>query len=120
MPYKRRPNWRFELCAFFLILSLISSKHNLCAFTNIFTYLQGEKASAEREIKRLHGQNSLLERDMNKRDSLAGRRRDSVMSDSKRTKNLAFEQTLQVVTMFYKFFSVTLLHKIYYAACKLF
>ncbi|KAL6272660.1 hypothetical protein ACE6H2_023352 [Prunus campanulata] len=59
------------------------------------TKLEGEKASAEREIKRLHGQNSLLERDMNKRDSLAGRRRDSVMSDSKRTKNLAFEQTMQ-------------------------
>ncbi|XP_034226435.1 kinesin-like protein KIN-7O isoform X2 [Prunus dulcis] len=59
------------------------------------TKLEGEKASAEREIKRLHGQNSLLERDMSKHDSLAGRRRDSVMSDSKRTKNLAFEQTLQ-------------------------
>ncbi|KAL6289173.1 hypothetical protein ACE6H2_006683 [Prunus campanulata] len=79
------------------------------------TKLEGEKASAEQEIKRLHGQNSLLERNMNKRDSLAGRRRDSVMSDSKRTKNLAFEQTMQVVTMFYKFFSITILHKICYA-----
>ncbi|KAB2608366.1 centromere-associated protein E [Pyrus ussuriensis x Pyrus communis] len=65
------------------------------------TKLEGEKASAEREIKRLHSQNSLLERDMNKRESLAGRRRDSVndkglkTSDPKRAKNLAFEQTLQ-------------------------
>ncbi|TQE05873.1 hypothetical protein C1H46_008556 [Malus baccata] len=65
------------------------------------TKLEGEKASAEREIKRLQSQNSLLERDMNKRESLAGRRRDSVndkglkTSDPKRAKNLAFEQTLQ-------------------------
>lgn len=119
MPYKRRPNWRFELYALFSsVIDIIQTQP--FAFTNIFAHLQGEKASAEREIKRLHGQNSLLERDMNKRDSLAGRRRDSVMSDSKRTKNLAFEQTLQVVTMFYKLFSITILHKICYAACKLF
>ncbi|RDX81147.1 Kinesin-like protein KIN-7O, partial [Mucuna pruriens] len=72
------------------------------------TKLEGEKAYAEREIKRLHGQNSLLERDINKRDinkrdSLAGRRNDSIiergskMFDSKRPKDLAFslEQTLQ-------------------------
>lgn len=119
MPYKRRPNWRFELYALFSsVIDIIQTQP--FAFTNIFAHLQGEKASAEREIKRLHGQNSLLERDMNKRDSLAGRRRDSVMSDSKRTKNLAFEQTLQVVAMFYKLFSITILHKICYAACKLF
>lgn len=65
------------------------------------TKLEGENAFAEREIKRLHSQNSLLERDLNKRDSLAGRRRDSVndkglkISDLKRAKDLAFEQTLQ-------------------------
>ncbi|KAL2318095.1 hypothetical protein Fmac_031971 [Flemingia macrophylla] len=67
------------------------------------TKLEGEKAYAEREIKRLHGQNSLLERDINKRDSIAGRRRDSIvergskMFDPKRPKGLAFslEQTLQ-------------------------
>eukprot|EP00256_Glycine_max_P057441 XP_014625286.1 kinesin-like protein KIN-7O isoform X4 [Glycine max] len=67
------------------------------------TKLEGEKAYAEREIKRLHGQNSLLERDINKRDSLAGRRRDSIvergskMFDPKRPKGLAIslEQTLQ-------------------------
>ncbi|KAI4348608.1 hypothetical protein L6164_009315 [Bauhinia variegata] len=67
------------------------------------TKLEGEKAYAEREIKRLLGQNSLLERDLNRRDSLAGRRRDSVIEksskgiDSKRPKGLAvhIEQTLQ-------------------------
>ncbi|KAF3451459.1 hypothetical protein FNV43_RR07554 [Rhamnella rubrinervis] len=65
------------------------------------TKIEGEKAFAEREIKRLHGQNSLLERDINKRESLAGKRRDSVSGskifDPKRTKGLAvpFEQTLQ-------------------------
>ncbi|XP_061367839.1 kinesin-like protein KIN-7O [Gastrolobium bilobum] len=67
------------------------------------TKLEGEKAYAEREIKRLHSQNSLLERDINKLDSLAGRRRDSIvdrsskMFDPKRPKSLAFslEQTLQ-------------------------
>ncbi|XP_039024894.1 kinesin-like protein KIN-7O [Hibiscus syriacus] len=63
------------------------------------TKLEGEKAVAEREIKRLLGQKSLLERDINKRDSLAGRRRDSVFDrnakvfDPKKTK--ALEQTMQ-------------------------
>ncbi|KAK4835581.1 hypothetical protein QYF36_011554 [Acer negundo] len=64
------------------------------------TKLEGEKAFAEREIKRLHGQKILLERDINKRDSLAGRRRDSVVDrsskvfDSKKGKNLgvSYEQ----------------------------
>ncbi|XP_052877556.1 kinesin-like protein KIN-7O isoform X2 [Gossypium arboreum] len=42
------------------------------------TKLEGEKAIAEREIKRLLGQKTLLERDINKRESLAGKRRDSV------------------------------------------
>lgn len=59
----------------------------------------------------MHSQNSLLERDLNKRDSLAGRRRDSVndkglkISDLKRAKDLAFEQTLQVLTMIFDFCS---------------
>ncbi|KAL1330526.1 kinesin-like protein KIN-7O isoform X1 [Arachis hypogaea] len=59
------------------------------------TKLEGEKASIERELKRLHGQNSLLERDINKRDSLAGRRHE--VFDPKRPKSLAssLEQTLQ-------------------------
>ncbi|XP_022935551.1 kinesin-like protein KIN-7O [Cucurbita moschata] len=46
------------------------------------TKLEGEKAAAEREIKRLVGQNSLLKRDINKRDSIAGRRRDSIIEKS--------------------------------------
>ncbi|KAK6232089.1 hypothetical protein SCA6_002162 [Theobroma cacao] len=63
------------------------------------TKLEGEKAFAEREIKRLHGQKTLLERDISRRDSLAGRRRDSVfdrnskMFDPKKAK--ALEQTMQ-------------------------
>ncbi|XP_068471595.1 kinesin-like protein KIN-7O isoform X3 [Phaseolus vulgaris] len=62
------------------------------------TKIEGEKAYGEREIKRLQGQISLLER-----DSLAARRRDSIvemgskMSYPKRPKGLAFslEQTVQ-------------------------
>uniref|UniRef100_A0A0A0LHF6 Kinesin motor domain-containing protein n=1 Tax=Cucumis sativus TaxID=3659 RepID=A0A0A0LHF6_CUCSA len=46
------------------------------------TKLEGEKAAAEREIKWLVGQNSLLKRDINKRDSIAGRRRDSIIDKS--------------------------------------
>lgn len=73
-------------------------------FPNMLYILQGERACAEREIKRLHGQNSLLERDINKRDSFAGRRRDSIversskMFDPSRPKGHAFslEETLQV------------------------
>ncbi|KAI3408783.1 uncharacterized protein J3R85_020012 [Psidium guajava] len=61
------------------------------------TKLEGEKASAEREIKLLHGQKALLERDINKRESLAGRRRDSVAIDSKRSKGhiVHIDQTMQ-------------------------
>nr|XP_016451242.1 PREDICTED: myosin heavy chain, striated muscle-like [Nicotiana tabacum] len=57
------------------------------------TKLEGERACAEREIKRLNGQRAILERDINKRDSIIGRRRDSVVDrssnvfDSKRAKN---------------------------------
>ncbi|XP_043694386.1 kinesin-like protein KIN-7O [Telopea speciosissima] len=69
------------------------------------TRLEGEKAYAEREIKQLHGQKTLLERDICKRDSLAGRRHDSVADrrreskafDSNKAKvhNSSYEQTLQ-------------------------
>ncbi|XP_038905073.1 kinesin-like protein KIN-7O isoform X2 [Benincasa hispida] len=67
------------------------------------TKLEGEKAAAEREIKRLVGQNSLLKRDMNKRDSIAGRRRDSIIDrsskglDPDRAKSfvLPYEQILE-------------------------
>lgn len=56
-------------------------------------------------MKKLHGQKALLERDINKRESLAGRRRDSVVDrtsnvfDPKRAKGLpsSFDQTLQVI-----------------------
>ncbi|XP_021866877.1 kinesin-like protein KIN-7O [Spinacia oleracea] len=41
------------------------------------TRFEGERANAEREIKKLHSQKALLERDICKRDSLAGKRRDS-------------------------------------------
>ncbi|XP_055801402.1 kinesin-like protein KIN-7O isoform X2 [Solanum dulcamara] len=57
------------------------------------TKLEGERACAEREIKCLNGQRAILERDINKRDSNIGRRRDSVVDrssnvlDSKRAKN---------------------------------
>ncbi|XP_073119255.1 kinesin-like protein KIN-7O isoform X2 [Henckelia pumila] len=59
------------------------------------TKLEGEKACAEREVKRLHGQKTLLERDMSKRDTLFGRRhettteRSSNMFDQKRAKGTA-------------------------------
>lgn len=67
------------------------------------TKLEGQKTFAEREVKRLHGQKTLLERDISKRDSLAGRRRDSMvdrsskMFDPKKSKGLAasFEETMQ-------------------------
>ncbi|XP_059646136.1 kinesin-like protein KIN-7O isoform X2 [Cornus florida] len=67
------------------------------------TKLEGEKACANREIKLLHGQKAILERDISKCDSLTGRRRDSVIDRSsnvfepKRAKGLsvAIEQTMQ-------------------------
>lgn len=46
------------------------------------TKLEGEKACAEREIKLLHGQKATLERDINKHDSIIGRRRHSVLDRS--------------------------------------
>ncbi|CAK9184034.1 unnamed protein product [Ilex paraguariensis] len=67
------------------------------------TKLEGEKACAERELKQLHGQKVILERDISKRDSIAGKRRDSVFErgsnifDSKKAKglNTSIEQTMQ-------------------------
>ncbi|KAF5177436.1 Kinesin-like protein kin-7o [Thalictrum thalictroides] len=52
------------------------------------TKLEGEKAQAEREIKKLHGQMSLLERDICRRDSLAGRVRDSFADKRRESKAL--------------------------------
>ncbi|KAK4771629.1 hypothetical protein SAY87_032161 [Trapa incisa] len=60
------------------------------------TKLEGEKASAEREIKRLHGQKALLERDISKRESFAGRRRESFMIDSRKPRSQSVvDQTIQ-------------------------
>ncbi|KAF2284436.1 hypothetical protein GH714_021858 [Hevea brasiliensis] len=67
------------------------------------TKLEGEKAFAEKEVKRLNGQNTRLERDISKRESLAVRRRDSVVDrsskvfDPKKSKDLAssLELTMQ-------------------------
>ncbi|KAK3020705.1 hypothetical protein RJ639_046568 [Escallonia herrerae] len=57
------------------------------------TKLEGEKACAEREIKQLHGQKVILERDISKRD------RCSIGFDPKRTKGIAvsFDQTMQAM-----------------------
>lgn len=59
--------------------------------------LEGERAQAEREIKRLHGQRALLERDILKRDSLIDKRRESKTSDLVKAKGFTstIEQTLQ-------------------------
>ncbi|KAL5708552.1 hypothetical protein ACHQM5_019338 [Ranunculus cassubicifolius] len=64
------------------------------------TKLEGEKAQAEREIKRLHGQKTLLERDICRRDSIVGkkfdptadRRRESKACDANKAKVHANEQ----------------------------
>lgn len=46
------------------------------------TKLEGEKACAERENKFLRNQKTILERDISKRDSVVGRRRDSAVERS--------------------------------------
>ncbi|CAL5325135.1 unnamed protein product [Camellia sinensis] len=64
--------------------------------------LSGEKACAERELKKLHAQKS-LQRDISKRESLAGRKRDSIIDrssnvfDPRRAKGLSvsYDQTFQ-------------------------
>ncbi|KAL3533577.1 hypothetical protein ACH5RR_007098 [Cinchona calisaya] len=59
------------------------------------TKLEGEKACAERENKLLRGQKAILERDISKRDSVVGKRRDSIVDrssnvfDPKRGRGLA-------------------------------
>ncbi|CAI9099661.1 OLC1v1036517C1 [Oldenlandia corymbosa var. corymbosa] len=59
------------------------------------TKLEGEKACIERENKRLHNQKAILERDISKRDSVVGRKRDSIVDrssnvfDPKRGRGLA-------------------------------
>ncbi|XP_058114053.1 kinesin-like protein KIN-7I isoform X2 [Magnolia sinica] len=66
--------------------------------------LESEKAYAEREIKHLHGQRTLLERDICKRDSLADKRRESIADRRRESKDMSkakahngiVEQTLQL------------------------
>ncbi|KAL6012176.1 hypothetical protein ACLOJK_002654 [Asimina triloba] len=53
------------------------------------TKLESEKAYAEREVKHLHGQRTLLERDICKRDSLADKRRDSIADWRRESKDLS-------------------------------
>ena len=65
---------------------------------------QGEKACAEREMKKLHAQKITLERDISKQGQISERRRDSMVDrrssifDAKRPKGLsiAFDQVMQV------------------------
>ncbi|KAL8089861.1 hypothetical protein AgCh_039355 [Apium graveolens] len=67
------------------------------------TKLEGEKACAEREMKKLHAQKIILERDISKQGQISERRRDSAVDrrssifDPKRTKGLsiAFDQSMQ-------------------------
>lgn len=58
---------------------------------------QGEKSSAEREIKRLQGQKAILERDKSKRESIIGKRSDSNVFDQKRAKGSTPMPELEVV-----------------------
>ncbi|XP_073010660.1 kinesin-like protein KIN-7I isoform X2 [Typha latifolia] len=59
--------------------------------------LESEKVQAEREIKHLHSQKNVLERDIRKRDSVLDRRRESKSFDISKSKelNAAVEQTFQ-------------------------
>ncbi|WOG87596.1 hypothetical protein DCAR_0206826 [Daucus carota subsp. sativus] len=67
------------------------------------TKLEGEKACAEREMKKLHAQKITLERDISKQGQISERRRDSMVDrrssifDAKRPKGLsiAFDQVMQ-------------------------
>ncbi|CAH8259971.1 unnamed protein product [Arabidopsis lyrata] len=55
------------------------------------TKLEAEKASAERELKRLHSQKALLERDINKQESFAGKRHDSLLVERSANQSLQEE-----------------------------
>ncbi|KAL1193950.1 Kinesin-like protein KIN-7O [Cardamine amara subsp. amara] len=73
------------------------------------TKLEAEKASAERELKRLHSQKALLERDISKQESFAGKRRDSLIversanqslqEDFKQLEVLAFEMETTIASL---------------------
>lgn len=68
-------------------------------WNKLFSY-QSEKAQAEREIKHLHSQRTLLERDVSKRDSVA--RRESKALDFNKSKGhgAPANQIRQVVMSF--------------------
>ncbi|CAN0910146.1 Kinesin-like protein KIN-7O [Linum grandiflorum] len=59
------------------------------------TKLEGEKVLAEKEVKRLHDQKNLLQRDIGKRDSVM--ERSSKVGDPRKAKGLmsSFDQTMQ-------------------------
>lgn len=88
----------------FIIFQIKIDQFDISSTGNLFSRFQGEKAFAEREVKRLHGQNTLLERDITRLDSISGRRRDSVVDktskvfDPKRGKSpgVPYEQ-MQVI-----------------------
>ncbi|CAH8354682.1 unnamed protein product [Eruca vesicaria subsp. sativa] len=52
------------------------------------TKLEAAKASAERELKRLHSQTALLERDISKQESFAGKRQDSLIIERNANQSL--------------------------------
>ncbi|XP_010418541.1 PREDICTED: kinesin-like protein KIN-7O [Camelina sativa] len=72
------------------------------------TKLEAEKASAERELKRLHSQKALLERDISKHESFASKRRDSLIAerstnqlqeDFRQLEVLAFEMETTIASL---------------------
>lgn len=110
MQCRRKPELRYGVA---FLEDHLNLQFHRSSLTN-YLHSQGEKAFAERELKRLHGQNSLLERDINRRESFVGRRRDSVldksskMGDPKKLKGLtcSFDQTLQVTKSDAKFLCI--------------
>lgn len=60
---------------------------------------QSEKAQAEREIKHLHSQRAILERDIRKRESLIDKKRESRLPDFNKPKEHTgvVDQALQVL-----------------------
>ncbi|KAF8094214.1 hypothetical protein N665_0367s0003 [Sinapis alba] len=69
------------------------------------TKLEAEKASAERELKRLHSQTALLERDISKQESFAGKRQDernanqSLQEEFHSLEALAFEMETTIASL---------------------
>ncbi|WZZ42118.1 hypothetical protein YC2023_038377 [Brassica napus] len=69
------------------------------------TKLEAEKASAERELKRLHSQTALLEKDISKQESFAGKRQDernakqSLQEEFHNLEALAFEMETTIASL---------------------